>query len=61
MFMLKILFTVLLRELALRQSWLGAAEGDTAAHRLSEDVFSDDECVLQSSAKQSATLFVQGL
>lgn len=59
--MLKMLFTALLRELALRQSWLGAVEGDATAHRLSEDVLSDDERVLRSSAKQSATLFVQGL
>lgn len=59
--MLKMLFTVLLHELALRRSWLGAAEGDAAAHRLYEDVLSDDERVLRSLAKQSATLFVQGL
>lgn len=55
------LFTVLLPEIALRRSLLGAAEGDAAAHRLSEDVLSDDEHVLRSWAKQSATLFVQGL
>lgn len=59
--MLKMLFTLLLREISLRQSLLGAAEGDAAAHRLSEDVLSDDERVLRSWAKQSATLFVQGL